>query len=105
LLFEAVGNLIDNATKFATSRVTLGARQDEHQVLIEVSDDGAGIPADERDAVLRRFYRAKDAAGVEGTGLGLALVAAILHLHGFALDLDDGSPGLIARIRMPRAHP
>jgi signal transduction histidine kinase len=98
LLFEAISNLVDNATKFAGSRVLLRTGLADGWPVIEVIDDGPGVAIDERDAVIRRFHRSKGAAGVEGTGLGLAVVNAILHLHGFTLELDDAAPGLIARI-------
>lgn len=105
LLFEALGNVLDNALKFATSSVTLRLTEEEGVPVVTVIDDGPGIAADEREAVLRRFHRASGAAGVEGTGLGLAVVAAILHLHGFALAFDDARPGLIAHIRLgPAGH-
>ena len=108
LLFEAIGNLLDNAIKFARSTVLLRARQDASGPVLEVVDDGPGIPAAERGAVLRRFHRTATAAAVEGTGLGLAVVSAILRLHGFALELDDAGvgeeagagPGLLARVRL-----
>lgn len=103
LLFEAIGNLVDNATKFASSAVTVLTADDGSYV--EVADDGPGIPDDERGAVTRRFHRASGASGVEGTGLGLAVVSAIMHLHGFALELADAHPGLIARIRFYPAAP
>jgi signal transduction histidine kinase len=103
LLFEAVSNVLDNAIKFARARVTLRLTEAKGVPVIEVTDDGPGIPPDEREAVLRRFHRASGAAGVEGTGLGLAVVSAILHLHGFALVFDDARPGLIARIRLGTA--
>jgi signal transduction histidine kinase len=104
LLFEAVGNVLDNAIKFTRSRVALRLVGGEDAPAIEVVDDGPGIPAQEREAVLRRFHRTSGAAGVEGTGLGLAVVSAILHLHGFTLTFEDATPGLIARIAL-RAHP
>lgn len=100
LLFEAIGNVLDNAIKFARAKVTLRLVAADGAPVIEVIDDGPGIPADEHEAVLRRFHRASGAAGVEGSGLGLAVVSAILHLHGFALIFDDARPGLIARIHL-----
>ncbi|MGN8000069.1 ATP-binding protein [Sphingomonas sp. 22176] len=101
LLFEAVGNVLDNAIKFTRSHVTLRLVEGEDGPIIEVVDDGPGIPPEEREAVLRRFHRASGAAGIEGTGLGLAVVNAILHLHGFTLTFEDAMPGLIARIELP----
>lgn len=100
LLFEAIGNILDNAIKFARTRVALRLAEQGGVPVIEVIDDGPGIPPEEHEAALRRFHRASGAAGVEGTGLGLAVVSAILHLHSFALSFDDGKPGLIARIRL-----
>ncbi|MFA6117569.1 MAG: HAMP domain-containing sensor histidine kinase [Sphingomonas sp.] len=104
LLFEAISNLIDNAIKFGSGRVAIVTARDRDGLSLDVRDDGQGIPGDEREAVLRRFHRGAKAAGYPGTGLGLSLVAAILHLHGFTLELLDGDPGLIARLRIPLAQ-
>lgn len=103
LLFEAIGNLVDNAIKFATSggKVALSLTHDGRRTCIEVRDDGPGIPADRRQAVLRRFDRGDADPAVIGTGLGLSVVSAILHLHQFTLEFDDAHPGLIARIVDP----
>lgn len=105
LLFEAIGNLIDNAIKFTRTRVTVRGRDDGGVPLVEIMDDGPGIPPDERGAMIRRFHRAQGASGVEGSGLGLAVVHAIAHLHGIALEFDDAKPGLVARLRFERAWP
>jgi signal transduction histidine kinase len=104
LLFEAISNLVDNAIKFTGSggHVLLSLACEAEAVVIAVRDDGPGLRADDRQAALRRFYRGVDAAGIPGTGLGLSVVAAIVHLHGFALELGDAAPGLIVRIRMAR---
>ncbi len=101
LLFEAISNLVDNAMKFspAHGRVTLSARAVQDGVVIEIGDEGPGIADDEREAVLRRFFRGANAVGVPGSGVGLSIVMAIARLHHFAFELDDGKPGLIARIR------
>ncbi len=65
------------------------------QCQLSVSDSGPGIPANEREAVLRRFHRL-DQGGQQGSGLGLAIVARIAELHGAGLDLaaSDGVQGL-----------
>jgi signal transduction histidine kinase len=104
LMFEAVSNLIDNAIKFAPEggHVELSVRHGVGTAKIEVRDDGPGIPSDQRAAVLRRFHRGADVGAVPGSGLGLSVVAAIMHLHGFSIDFEDACPGLIARITMPR---
>ncbi|PXA84855.1 histidine kinase [Nostoc sp. 3335mG] len=101
LLFEALSNLVDNALKFTPpgGRVELALTAGAHGPAIEVRDTGPGIAAEERQAVIRRFHRGTNAADVPGTGLGLSLVVAILHLHGFALAFRDGIPGLVVEIR------
>jgi signal transduction histidine kinase len=101
LLFEAVSNLVDNAIKFARGSASIAITRLSGIVQIDIADDGPGIAVEERDAVLQRFHRGAHAAGLPGSGLGLSVVAAIVHLHGFALSFEDGSPGLIARITIP----
>jgi len=101
LLFEAIGNLVDNAIKFSRTTVRISASRRDAAVIVEISDDGPGIAAGERDAALRRFHRGARAAGYPGTGLGLSIAAAILTLHGFSLELGDAAPGLIARVHIP----
>jgi signal transduction histidine kinase len=100
LLFEALNNLVDNAIKYARQKVRIAVWQDGPVAFIEIQDDGPGIPADQRHAVLRRFYRRADTRGLQGSGLGLSVVAAILHLHRFKLELSEAGPGLIAKIIM-----
>ncbi len=96
LLFEAVCNLVDNAIKFAGPGSTVRIRAGEDPLVprIVVQDDGPGIPASKRAAVLQRFYRGERNAPVPGSGLGLSVVAAIVRLHGFELVLEDADPGL-----------
>lgn len=100
LLFEAVGNLVDNAIKFAGRGSTVQVRigRDPARPQLIVQDDGPGIPAGERTAVLHRFYRAERSRDVPGSGLGLSIVAAILRLHGFQLLIEDADPGVRAVI-------
>ncbi len=95
LLFEAVGNLIENALKFTPQGgcVTVLGFARAGTVGFEVVDTGPGIQADERDAVLRRFYRGETSRHTEGSGLGLALVAAVARLHGMELTIRDALPG------------
>jgi signal transduction histidine kinase len=86
LLFEALCNLVDNALKFTPcgGQVRLAAREDPTGLVLEVIDDGPGIPAAERTLVTKRFYRSHRHAAVTGHGLGLSLVAAVADLHGFS---------------------
>jgi signal transduction histidine kinase len=106
MLFEALSNLIDNAIKFAPSngQVGLSVSRDDKGSIIEVRDNGPGIAQDQRQSVLRRFDRGEASSQIPGSGLGLSVVVAIVHLHQFTLTLDDAAPGLIVRILMPD-HP
>lgn len=102
LLGQVAANLIENALRHTPpgSRisVTVGAAP---RPWLQVADNGPGIPADERDNVLRRHYRLERSRTTEGSGLGLALVAAIADLHDATLDLDDAGPGLSVRLTFP----
>jgi len=91
LLFEALSNLVDNAIKFtpAGGSVTVKLSQADAVPRIDVIDTGCGIAADEREAVLQRFYRSNRRHDIEGYGLGLSIVAAIIHLHGFSLTFQE----------------
>ena len=102
LLIEAVANLVDNAIKFtpAGGRVELELFRGEGETIVRVSDTGCGIGEGERDAVLRRFYRAGKDRNTPGVGLGLNLVTAIVKLHGFRLDIYPG-PGCRVEIACP----
>jgi signal transduction histidine kinase len=100
LLFEALTNLVDNAIKFAPGdgHVQIDVARTTSGVTVSVNDDGPGIPPDERDAVLRLFYRSDRSRHTRGTGLGLSLVAAIVQLHGFQLAIETGSGNRGCRI-------
>ena len=100
LLFEVISNLLDNAIKFTPSggSVTVGVSEAGGVPMLVVRDNGPGIPMAERANVLRRFQRGSGARHIAGSGLGLNLVAAIVHMHGFLLELTDAGPGLEVRI-------
>ena len=99
-LEEMLGNLLDNACKWARSRVTITSSRPDAAVAIDVDDDGPGLPESMREAVLQRGVRADEAA--PGTGLGLAIVRDLAELYGGSIVLE-GSPtgGLRARLRLP----
>jgi len=69
--------------------------------VLEVIDNGPGIPPEQRARARERFVRLDPDRSTPGNGLGLSLVEAVAHLHGAELELDDAAPGLIARIRFP----
>ena len=95
LLFEAVGNLVDNAVKYAPAggRAGLELALEPDGPAVRVWDTGPGIPPGECEAVMRRFYRVDRSRHLPGTGLGLSLVAAIARLHGFALTIGEREGG------------
>jgi signal transduction histidine kinase len=97
LLFEAIVNLVDNAVKFTPEggKVVIELAQAERGAVVRVTDTGPGIPRQETEAVLRRFYRSDKVRHTPGVGLGLNLVAAIVKLHGFRLMIHPGPGGCI----------
>ena len=101
-LQEMLGNLLDNACKWAARRVTVSARVMQHELLVTVEDDGRGITAHEREMVLQRGVRADER--MPGSGLGLSIALDLAELYGGALTLD-ASPlgGLRANLRLPAA--
>jgi signal transduction histidine kinase len=101
LLFQAISNLLDNAVKYggAGALIAVSAHRSERGTEIAISDSGPGIADAWRDRVTERFFRGPDTAGQPGTGLGLALVSAIVRLHKWHLDIEDARPGTRVRIR------
>jgi signal transduction histidine kinase len=125
LLFQAVSNLVDNAIKYAgaddshaaadgaNGAVRLVLRRDGADAVLTVADTGPGIPEADRVRVLQRFVRLEHSRSTPGNGLGLSLVAAVVAMHGGAIELDDGDaaigadiaprPGLRVTVRLPLA--
>jgi len=99
LLFEALANLVDNAVKFTPEdgRVDVKLIRVGGEWVVRVVDSGPGVNAGERDLIVRRFYRSDKSRHTKGLGLGLSLVAAIVKLHGFRLNIAPG-PGFVAEI-------
>jgi len=97
LLIEAVANLVDNAIKFTPEggKVTIELLQQNSETIVRVTDTGCGISEQERETVLRRFYRSDKIRNTPGVGLGLSLVAAIVKLHGFRLAIHSGAGGRV----------
>lgn len=97
-LTEALGNLVENAVRYAQTRVRIFAARDGASAVLTVADDGAGIPADQRGDALRRGTRL-DVSG-SGEGLGLAIVNDIAHAWGADLSLDTRDGDFLASLRM-----
>jgi PAS domain S-box-containing protein len=86
LISRTVGNLVSNAIKYsrAGTEVTVSVRAEREGVVVEIEDQGPGIPAADLDRIFEKFYRVPRAedADTPGTGLGLALVREVAELHG-----------------------
>jgi signal transduction histidine kinase len=99
-LEEMLGNLLDNACKWATSRVSVTAALQPSRIVIDVDDDGTGIEPAMRDLVLSRGVRADEAA--PGSGLGLAIVRELAGAYGGSVALDRSPAGGVrARLTVP----
>jgi signal transduction histidine kinase len=103
LLVQLFANLIENSIRHcpATTEIAVRLSEKDAAFVVEVSDDGPGIPAHERENVFRRLYRLERARSTDGSGLGLSLVAAIADLHGARVSLGDNAPGLRVEITFP----
>lgn len=101
-LQEMLGNLLDNACKWAAHRVELHAEKKRSELVVTLDDDGRGLPAAERDAVIQRGARADE--HMPGSGLGLAIVDDLARLYGGRMELLD-SPlgGLRVVLTLPAA--
>lgn len=96
-------NLLENAAVHGGGRVGVRLRHDGDAVVLEVADDGPGVPVDERARVVEPFARGVDPRA-PGTGLGLAIVAQQVALHGGTLALGDAiGGGLLVTVRLPVA--
>ena len=103
LLGQVLANLIENGLRHVPQgrKIAVGLVQRDGRAVLQVADDGPGIPEGERGNVLRRLYRLESSRTTPGNGLGLSMVAAICELHGAALDLGDNGPGLRVTITFP----
>ncbi len=99
-LSEILGNLIENAARFATSSVRVDASGGIGGTTISVADDGPGIPDADQQAALARGVQLDTKGG--GSGLGLAIVSDIVDAYGGRLTMGDANPGLRVTIFLPR---
>jgi two-component system, OmpR family, sensor histidine kinase SenX3 len=91
LLEQAIQNLVSNALKYsvAPAPVEISAEVFAGTIQIKVADHGRGIPADQIGMLFRRFFRARTAEGIPGTGIGLSFVLQIAELHGGSVDVKS----------------
>jgi two-component system sensor histidine kinase BaeS len=104
-LAQVAANLVENAFKFAASRIDVGARLDGGGVVLTVADDGPGIPAEDLPRVFERLYQSsRTPARQAGSGLGLAIVAELVDAMGGsvrAVSPTDDSRGTRLEVRLP----
>ncbi|GAB4473824.1 MAG: hypothetical protein Kow00124_13170 [Anaerolineae bacterium] len=104
LLFMALHNLLDNAIKFSqgTGTIEVRAIEDGPMVMIEVADTGPGIPEEDIPHVWEELYRSESAREIPGSGLGLALVRAIVRRHNGTIALRSRlGRGTVVTVRLP----
>ncbi len=109
-LVRVLANLIENAAKYGGGATRVGLRREDDNVRLEVEDRGPGVPEEEREVIFDRFNRGsgsgRRSAGSEGVGLGLALVAEHVKLHGGRVWVEeprDGSTGAVFVVELPIA--
>ena len=102
LLREMLANLIDNALRYGGTRITLNVSSSEQGVTWQVTDNGPGIPEQQRTAVFAPFHRLS--SGVDGAGLGLTIVQRIAQLHGATVSLGavEAGTGLVVSVKFPQ---
>ena len=105
MLSQAVSNLIDNAIKYGPqgNKINIGAKFENENVILWVSDNGPGIPNKDKERVLERFSRLDVSRNTKGTGLGLSLVTSSIRFHKGTIQLLDSKPnGLIVKLEIPK---
>ena len=104
LLTQMLMNLIENGLRHTPvgSRIDLSVEEHEASIRLIISDNGPGIPAEQRALVMRRFGRLDKSRSTAGHGLGLPLIQAIVRLHHGTMALDDAMPGLRITLSFPR---
>jgi len=107
-LRQVAANLLDNALKFTSQggHVRLSTRADGDRALLQVSDDGPGIPEAELAYVFERFYRGEGARRTHGAGLGLAIAERLVKAQGGSIEAANGERGgAVLNVRLALAHP
>jgi two-component system sensor histidine kinase GlrK len=105
-LRQVFWNLLSNAVKFTPrgGTISLHARAEREQLILDVMDSGPGIPTEERKRIFEAFYQGKTPQGghVKGTGIGLSVVTEFVNAHGGSIEiLESKSGGAHFRVRLP----
>jgi len=102
-LEQALDNLIDNALRYGSGTVRISAAVEPHATMIEVSDEGQGFPEEFIPRAFERFSRAETGAGMGGSGVGLAIVAAVARAHGGSAGVTNlTGGGACVWLRLPQ---
>jgi len=110
-LRQVISNLLANAIKFSPeeSTVTLAAREESGMLVVEILDEGMGIPAKDQPHIFDDFYRASNAEEVGGAGLGLSIAKKIMNAHEGQIEVqspyESGKSGTKVTIRIPQTLP
>lgn len=114
ILAQALANVIDNAIKYTPpggAVMMRVRRRSSGEIEFSVTDNGPGVPLEDRARVVQRFVRLENSRSEPGSGLGLSLVAAVAEAHGGRLELDEGpgeyngfGPGLRVALVLPRVE-
>ena len=105
-IHQVITNLLTNALKFTPpgGRITIDTRQAGPDAILEVTDTGTGIPADELPHIFDRFWRGRDAAQTSGSGIGLTIAAELARAHGGHLAASSApGHGTQMTLTLPRA--
>jgi two-component system sensor histidine kinase GlrK len=102
-------NLLSNAIKFTPrgGTISIHARSEREQLVLDVMDSGPGIPVEERNRIFEAFYQGKTPQGghVKGTGIGLSVVTEFVNAHGGSIEiLESPAGGAHFRVRLPMRH-
>ena len=103
-LRQVIQNLVDNAVKYSSAgaRVHVSAIADDGSVLIDVADEGPGIPPEDQQLIFEKFGRSGGGATKPGTGLGLFIARSIAEAHGGSLDVESApARGSVFRLELP----
>jgi len=103
LLFQALANVLDNAVKYTNynGKINLSLEINDTSITIKISDNGIGVPETEMSKLKQRFYRVEQSRNLQGNGLGLSLVEAVLNLHNGRITFSSSSPGLTVTLVIP----
>jgi two-component system sensor histidine kinase GlrK len=103
-------NLLSNAIKFTPrgGTISIHARGEREQLILEVADSGPGIPAEDRRRIFEAFYQGKTPQGghIKGTGIGLSVVTEFVNAHGGEIEIFEAKAGgAVFRVRLPLRQP